>query len=94
MTIYAGHSILAKMNVGSKVFVLAKKLSPYATSVTGGAGAGHGRVFGEVVSIEQTAANAGGLADVTITAAGMAASAVVAEHLVHRRFFAVRSPGF
>jgi hypothetical protein len=94
VAINAGHSILAEMNIGSQVFMFAKKLSAYAASVAGCTGAGHGWIFSKIVPIQQPSTNTSGLADVTITTAGMAASAVIAEHFVHRWFFAVRPSRF
>ena len=50
--------------------------------MTGGTGAGHGRGLFDHMTIQESAANTVGLADVTITAGGMAGGTVVTKGLV------------
>jgi hypothetical protein len=83
----ASHALLTEVDIGPQPFalILTQELVANPAAVAGGAGAGHGRGFDEVVTIQQATANTPGLADMAIAAAGMAARAVVAEHLLHFR---------
>ena len=93
MAIDTGHAILPEVNVGTKILVLAQEFGAYTAAVTRCACTGHGRIAREIVPVEQTTADAGGLAYMAVTAAGVTASAVIAKHLVHSRIFSVCSPG-
>jgi hypothetical protein len=89
MAISANHALLAEVNVGPEAltFVLAQEFVADPTAVTGRTGAGHRWRFFEVVTIQQTAANTGRLADMAIAATGMAAGTMITEHFLHFGMF-------
>lgn len=85
MAVGSDHTFLAKMNIGLQIFsfVLAQEFITDPAAMASGASARHGRRASEVVAVQQAAADAGRLANVTVATAGVATGAMVAEHLLH-----------
>ena len=94
MAIDAGHAALSEVNVRFKSFMFAGVLAADTAAMTGGTCSGHGWIRCEIVAIKKSAAHAGGLADMAVAAGCVAASTVIAKHLMHGRIFSIRPPGF
>lgn len=82
VTIDAGHTALAEMDVGFEALVLAKVFITDPAAMAGRAGPRHGRRADEIMAVQQPASYAGGLADVALAAGRMALIAVIAHHLL------------
>ncbi len=72
VAVYAVHAFLAEVNIPGDALVLAEVFIAHAAAVTGCAVSGHRGGFHDQVTLNKASADRGGLADVTITAAGVA----------------------